>query len=831
MPCNPTPSSDRPNAADFLPAGAPGYVVLRPADTGGAERKARWRDIFPALSVEIPVGRTANGDDFAPMIAGPVYDETDISCGTVDYAATIARSQQNWFALHRSMDLVSRSGGGKVLIPDVRDGAGERIPFFWLGDIRIPEGVELVIDGLLKIPAGGLYEQYTGANGSSIKGWFRLVPGNNTSEKIYHRNSRVGFASGIRFAAISGSGIVDGNAVAFAPDGTPDPTRGNVGHPHFHPAWLNGKDYDPNSTSGPTSLQSAGPASIQAFGVYWGLPEDGGPPPRLVRITGITVRNTLGSCFVGALANVQLSGVRAEDSLADHAFYFSDGDNVLLSRGLDTGTNAVDLHAAGYWRGGALNIGDAHVLGFTVSDVRENPASQFTFDYVDADMNTATRSYTARRLEVVLGPRPYKLGGSVLGLLVYADLLLLDAVVQLRGPGFTVHGDVYHTGAPNTYRQVTRSGQIVDDPTRLVGIGPRYLHRIAAGCEVRLGAHRLPGKTLLFDNDGHEFDGLGLSFAVDYHPETTGSGDLALVYRTGHDLRLHVSAPERAPAGGGPGALIVFDQTDALALPPGTPSADGKLIGPLPPARGVHGVVVSGRVHTERATAWCRVDAAAIVSGLVARGLTVVGAASTTPDAALWRHEQTVYLVPGGGTRPSPLPETAWLAYRPKEQRVVFPHGVAGGAGRVDVTRVLSREGSTGTGTPIPFFGVTPDHEGSDTDAAVYLDPPTAPTADGFEMKVTYWAEPYARLQGDIDTILTATANADDGVWYPVAHQLAARPEFVHTVWIKPAVDGSTDRVDVPTRLRTTDAGTTVWVNLGSDVPTPQQIHLRARIG
>jgi len=153
------PAPGRPNAADFLGPTATGFVPLQPTDGGASDVRARFRDVFPALNAEIPVNRTAGGT-FGGMIAGPfmvpnpAYNPQMPVPGVPeclpDAAGTILRAEENWRALHRSMHLVRDSGGGKVLVPDVRDGDGERVPFYWLGDIRIPEGVELVIEGLLK---------------------------------------------------------------------------------------------------------------------------------------------------------------------------------------------------------------------------------------------------------------------------------------------------------------------------------------------------------------------------------------------------------------------------------------------------------------------------------------------------------------------------------------------------------------------------------------------------------------------------------------------------------------------------------------------------------
>lgn len=83
MSCPPDPLGFRPNAEDILGPSATGYVPLYESDAGTDEVRARFRDLFPALSVELPV------DGKPAMRAGAVY--TTSACATVDDAATIDR--------------------------------------------------------------------------------------------------------------------------------------------------------------------------------------------------------------------------------------------------------------------------------------------------------------------------------------------------------------------------------------------------------------------------------------------------------------------------------------------------------------------------------------------------------------------------------------------------------------------------------------------------------------------------------------------------------------------------------------------------------------------
>ncbi len=822
MSCPHDPLGQRPDAADFLGSTATGYALLRPDDASTDEVRARFRDLFPALSVEIPVG------DEPPMRAGAVYSDTD--CTMVHEADTIARAQENWRAIHRSMNLVSKNGGGKVLVPDVRDGDGNRIPFFWVGDIRIPEGVELVIDGLLMVPDGGLTDNTA----------FDEVYGDPSSPNVKHKHTCVGFGwngpasnpTPIRFAAISGSGIIDGNAVAFDANGDPDPTaatllgRGNVGRADFPSVWLNGSSYNPATGAN----QDSGPAGVTCCGVRWGGSKgDGGanvskPAPLFVRITGISVRNTLRSCFVGALVGVHLSGVRAENALTDHLYYFADADNDDQARTANTGANALDLHGRGYYWGGALIVADAHVHGVTITDVAPNPADQFTF----AGVGGVQTPYATRKLASVVGPRHYKTTGSVTGLAVHADLVAagLSSVVGLRGTGFHVDGSVYHTGAADV-------AATSDVPTTLVGLGQPYLHRIATGGVVRLSAHRLPGKTRLFHNLFHnndrEFAGLDLRFAVDYHPETTEQASLVVLSRSGQGLRLHVDAPERAPAGGGPGALVEVGQTTALAVAEGSLAPGTETLGPLPPALGIHDVTVSGRVQNE--AAWCSFaeGSAATVSRLVARDLTVAEPATGTPAAARWHHERVVYLRFTAGTSVSrtwqPAPDLR------KDRRFVFAHGVTNEAtlGRVRVTLLRVRKVVGGGEVVVPAFGVEPRRSG--TESAVYVDPAFAlpGTTEALEAKITFTPDTYTSRRGSIDAVVTVTLSGS-GPWYAVAHGLAAAPTVVQAVWHGPAGPfiGTVKRLEpVPVELRT-DRATHVWLMLGAGRTGDHQIHLRA---
>jgi|GEM_PF-3192526 len=840
MPCTPVPPILRPDATDLIGPGATGYARLRDAD-GGDEIRARFRDLFPALSVELPVG------DAPAMLSGPVLMDNPayhpVNNPTVpeclpDVPATIERARENWRAIHRSMDLVSQNGGGKVLIPDVRDGQGNRVPFFWLGDIRIPEGVELVIDGLLKVPDGGLTDIPFFVDPD-------LEPNPDVPEnRVQPKHTYVGFGwngagtpedpfTPIRFAAISGSGIIDGNAIAFDANGDPDPTaaaagRGNVGHPEFPSAWLNGDPFDVND---PDSWNDGPAQGITCCGVRWAGGKGGAggpkPAPAFVRITGITVRNTLRSCFVGNLARVHLSGVRAENALTDHLYYFSPASEVDGARTAEVGANASDLHGSGYYWGGALILADAHVHGLTVTDIRPNPTASFTFT-----VPAGTFSYATRNLGAVVAPRHYRTTGSVTGLAVHADLVAratdagLASVVAVRGVGFRVEGVVYHTGNPDT-------ADPADSTTTLVQIGAPYLHRVATGGAVRLAAHRLPGKTRLFRNDGQEFDGLDLHFAVDYHPATVQSDSLVILTRSGQGLRLHVDAPERAPAGGGPAGLLRIRQTTALAVGEGDLAPETDTVGPLPPARGFHDVTVSGRV--QNGAAWCDIIEGddALVSGLVARDLTVVDVAGGTPDAERWTHDRVTYL----RFTPAAPPDVAW---RPapklrKDHVFVFPHETSDDAlGRIRVASLKVRivdDPTESDGSFVPVFGVVTRR--SATESAVYVDPTTllpGGTNDLLEAEVTFTPDTYVALRGHVDAVITFTPSGA-GPWYKVAHGLAAAPTMAEAVWSHVLPLNGTLRLEsVPLELRA-DRATHVWVKLDSGLTDDQQLHLRARIG
>ncbi len=588
------------------------------------------RAVTFALDVTLPV-RDENGD----IQDGAVAGET----GSV--AGDRARAIENYKAFQRLFRLVARFGGGRVRLPDLRHVVAgtngepdryERTPFLWLADIEITEGAEFIIDGLLMVPTGGLTEP-----------WFRDID----NEKRYPKDTCVTFASGIEQAAISGTGVVDGNA------------RGNIATVPLE--WIQ------PTQNGAINWSSTKTAQCRCHGIVWG--EAGGDPrvpPRYVRITGITSRDHLRSCFVGALTNVYLANVSGGDSWTDHIYYFAEGDRSAFARTHNTGTGAVNLDCFGFWRGGALNLADGYVHGLTARDLEPNP----TGTQINTNPeNTEGRPYAARRLQTIVGPRPFKIGGGVRGLLVTADLARLESVVGVGGRGFEVEGEVFHSGAPDLYYTTENAAPSASGrPCRIVSVGQPYKHIYPRGCRASLRVHRLPGKTVLFENPrGRPVYDLDLRFTVDYHPATTGTADLVTLNETAERVRIHVEAWERAVAGGGPKRFVVVADTHAAGNgKTDTPPAP-YLEAPTAPARGVHGVEVSGRVHTDRGVAWTAFvthdsngvespDESPAVSGLVARSLQVVatdGLVSTAP--ARWRHEQVTYGVAATASGPSPI--------------------------------------------------------------------------------------------------------------------------------------------------------------------------------
>ncbi len=260
------------------------------------------------------------------------------------------------------------------------------------------------------------------------------------------------------------------------------------------------------------------------------------------------------------------------------------------------------------------------------------------------------------------------------GLLVTADLARLESVVGLGGRGFEVEGEVFHNGAPDLYYTTENAAPSASGtPCRIVSVGQPYVHVYPRGCRANLRVHRLPGKTVLFENPpGRPVYDLDLRFTVDYHPETTTEGDLVRFNETAERVRVHVEAWERAVAGGGPGRVVVVAGTHAAGTgKTDTPPAP-YLEAPTPRALGVHGVEVSGRVHTGRTAPWAAFvetvdgeevrDETPTVSGLVARGLTVVDPGTYTLEQAeaaeqlrLWQHDRPSATSP---TTPSLPPTT-----------------------------------------------------------------------------------------------------------------------------------------------------------------------------
>ncbi len=148
----------------------------------GSATGVRLRDVDGALSVELSV----DGQPGAIFATTPTQEADVVFC--------LASAQ----AIQRSIDLVSSKGGGKVRIPPVYDGVtGNLRPFMYFGPLVIKNGVELVVDGLLKVcgaldadrPPGGPY---------------------GTMDK----RTTVRFGSDIAYGALTGRGVIDGNARA-----------------------------------------------------------------------------------------------------------------------------------------------------------------------------------------------------------------------------------------------------------------------------------------------------------------------------------------------------------------------------------------------------------------------------------------------------------------------------------------------------------------------------------------------------------------------------------------------------------------------------------------
>jgi|GEM_PF-6168227 len=275
-------------------------------------------------------------------------------------------------------------------------------------------------------------------------------------------------------------------------------------------------------------------------------------------------------------------------------------------------------------------------------------------------------------------------------------------------------------------------------------------------------------------------------------------------------LRAHVEAFERSPRGGGPRHLVsildttatdegLADEKHALA----EPGDDAR----VPPAAGVRGVVLSGRVHTAAGTVAAPVrwwffgeDALAGAERLVARELTVVSQRlPASAELRRWRHEDVTYLVPLEATAET----TQTYVVQGSEEEARFAHGL--GTPRADrVTLTATVEASRTVGGQVRTFspglyGIALDTEplppllpgGPVRPAfAVHFDkaiargedaPPGGvgiPFEEDDEITVSWRAERYKRLNGDTDgplapVIVTAKADGspklDDNVPYGLA--------------------------------------------------------------
>lgn len=229
------------------------------------------------------------------------------------------------------------------------------------------------------------------------------------------------------------------------------------------------------------------------------------------------------------------------------------------------------------------------------------------------------------------------------------------------------------------------------------------------------------------------------------------------------------------------------------------PVPEERLVGAAPPAEGIHGVVLSGRVHNRIAGTgvfeWADVETGAAVSGLLARDLTVVASDdSPLTGARHWHHERVAYrLVDRNITPPTVTVSNVPFTNAPEDGIRFDPTGAAllGGPlahltiSALSVTRNRPPSGPVEVES-VEVYGVALRYDNSG-DAVLYFDggandallvanpaDPTTYPAD--TVSFTVRPEGYAVSLGDVDTLVAHTVGANPNAEVSFAHGLAGAP-------------------------------------------------------
>ena len=219
-------------------------------------RAAFWTVMTVAFPVAAGIG-IAKSD---PRSAGSL---------TVEVPAPLGTS-----ALQAAIDRISAAGGGKVVVP-----RGEwTIGTVWLRDgveLHLPEGA--VLKGSANLADYNAPDAYPQNWGSKAEGW--------SAKHLI-------IAHEVRSVALTGTGVIDGNAGAFMAEETPQMAKKDYGWRH---GYLNAKDREHQGRPG------QGIVFIES---------------RDIRISGVTMRNMpMWTCFLHGCEDAAIDGVTISNDL------------------------------------------------------------------------------------------------------------------------------------------------------------------------------------------------------------------------------------------------------------------------------------------------------------------------------------------------------------------------------------------------------------------------------------------------------------------------------------------------------------------------------------